>query len=305
MKVTITGASGFLGTRLVEELIKADGPGSIHVLGRRPVAGVRFSEWDSLGEAEPPSEALAGAEAVVHLAGEPVAQRWNAEVKARIVRSREHGTRKLIHALSTMSKRPKVLVSASATGIYGTRKDEVLTETSRAGTGFLADTCQKWEREADMAGALGIRTAQIRIGIVLGRRGGALEQMLPPFKMGVGGKLGSGKQWMSWVHIDDIVNLILFAMRSARVSGAVNGVSPNPVRNVDFTHDLAGVIRLPAVMPVPGFALRALYGEMSEVLLGSQRVIPEAAMEAGFRFAYPDLGPALRDVLTGPGYSKS
>ena len=294
MNITLTGASGFLGKRLIEELLA--GGHSLHILGRRPVAGLAFSQWDSLG-GEPPEASLRSADAVIHLAGEPVAQRWNPEVKRRIQDSRLNGTRRLVHALSTLSKRPGILVSGSATGIYGSRGDEVLTEKSRAGSGFLPDLTVQWEKEADLAEALGMRVVKIRTGIVLGKGGGALGQMLTPFRAGVGGKLGSGEQWMSWIHISDIVGLMLHALQNNQVRGALNGTAPNPVRNSEFTAELGKALHRPAVLPIPAFALKLLFGEMSSVMLESQRVIPEAARIAGYRFRFPDLGPALADVV--------
>ena len=259
-------------------------------------AGVRFFEW-SAGESEPPVESLKGADAVVHLAGEPVAQRWTPEAKKRIRGSRVDGTRHLVNALSTESRRPQVLISSSAVGIYGSRGDEVLTERSRAGSEFLAQLALEWEQAAGLAEALGIRVVCLRIGVILADDGGALAKMLPPFRFGVGGRLGSGRQWMSWIHVDDVVRLILFALERADVSGAMNAVAPNPVTNAEFTKALAGALHRPAIFPVPKLALRMLFGEMAGMLLGSQRVIPEAAKAAGFTFHYMQLGPALRRLL--------
>ena len=294
MNVTITGASGFLGTRLLQKL-KAAGH-SVHVLGRKPVEGFAFSRWDA-GSSEPPADSLATADAIIHLAGEPVAQRWTPEVKRRIRTSRVDGTRNLVHALSTLSRRPAVLVSASAIGIYGSRGDEVLTERSPAADGFLADVTKDWEFESGLAASLGIRVAQVRIGVVLGCGGGALAKMLPPFRAGIGGRIGSGKQWMSWIHLEDIVDLLFFAMEHPSARGPLNGTSPNPVTNAEFTKELAAVLHRPAVIPVPGFALKLLFGEMAGVILASERVVPRATEAAGFKFQNPDLGEALRDLL--------
>ncbi|MGI8742236.1 MAG: TIGR01777 family oxidoreductase [Bryobacteraceae bacterium] len=294
MTVAITGASGFLGSRLVQKL-KTDGH-ELHVLGRKPVAGAKFWTWDA-ADSEPPAESLADADAVIHLAGEPVAQRWTTEVKNRLRTSRVDGTRHLVQALSTLSQRPRVLVSASAIGIYGPRGDEILTESSTPGDGFLADLSRDWERESNLAESLGIRVAQIRIGMVLGTDGGALAKMLPAFRAGVGGRLGSGRQWISWIHVEDVVALILYAMENPAMHGPLNGTAPEPVRNTEFTKQLAGVLHRPAVIPMPEFALRLLFGEMAGVILASQRVVPQATEASGFRFQFPMLRDALINLL--------
>lgn len=272
---------------------------TLHVLSRHAgtnmPGGVRLSAWDP-PKGEPPADSLRDADAVIHLAGEPVAQRWNAEVKQRIRDSRVAGTRNLVQALAKLPQRPGVLISASAVGYYGNRGDETLTESSSAGSGYLAEVCQAWEKEAHAAEALGMRVVSVRTGIVLDSRGGALQKMLPPFRMGVGGKVGSGKQWMPWIHVQDVVDLYRFALEQT-VKGPINGVAPYPVVNADFTKTLAASLKRPAIFPVPGFALRLLFGEMADVLLASQRVLPKAAEAAGFRFQFPQLGPALTDVL--------
>jgi uncharacterized protein (TIGR01777 family) len=189
-----------------------------------------------------------------------------------------------------------VLVSASAIGFYGSRGDEVLTESASAGAGFLADVCKEWEKEVDMAEALGMRVAKIRIGIVLDKNGGALAKMLPPFRAFAGGKMASGKQWMSWIHLQDLVNLFVYALEKPGPK-VLNGTAPNPVTNSEFTKQLAGALHRPAIFPVPGAALKLIFGEMAQVLLASQRVSPQAALNAGFRFQYPELGPALANLL--------
>lgn len=294
MKIVLTGASGFLGTRL-RQLLRKDGY-EMHVLGRRaPEGNVKFWPWDALG-APPAVEPFEGAEAVIHLAGEPVAQRWTPEVKRRIRASRVEGTRALLSSLQKAVNRPKALIGASAVGYYGSRGDEVLMEASAPGSGFLPDVCVEWENACREAEALGLRVALLRIGVVLGPDGGALEKMLPPFRMGVGGKIGNGQQWMSWIHVEDMVGLLRLALRSD-VRGVLNAVSPNPVRNAEFTQVLASVLKRPAVLPVPPMALRVLYGEMAEVLTSSQRVQPAAALKARYAFHYPDLRSALRQVL--------
>jgi uncharacterized protein (TIGR01777 family) len=284
MNVTVTGATGFIGRNLVQSL--AADHHSVRALSR--------AAWNIFA-GEPPAESLTGADAVVHLAGAPVAQRWTARAREEIRASRVTGTHHLVTALSTLPQRPEVLVCASAIGIYGDRGDEVLTEASPVATGFLADVCREWEREADLAQSLGVRVVKLRIGIALGKKGGALEKMLPPFRAFVGGKLGPGSQWMSWIHIADIVGLIRHAL-SHPVSGVVNATAPNPVRNYDFTRELASALHRPAIFPVPALALRLMLGRMADVLLASQRVLPKAAESAGYRFTFPELSPALRDL---------
>jgi hypothetical protein len=298
VKVIVTGASGFLGSRLVERLLHEGH--HVHVLGRARKRGlpaeVGFSVWDAM-TGPPAVESIEGADAVIHLAGEPVAQRWSETVKRRIMDSRRLGTKHLVQGLSHAGRKPKVLVSASASGYYGDRGDETLTESSEPGSGFLPDVCIQWEKQALAASRLSIRVAMVRSGIVLGKGGGALARMLPPFRMGVGGKLGSGQQWMSWVHVDDLISLFVFAMERDGVIGAMNGVSPGAVRNSEFTRELAAAVHRPAVFPAPQFALKLMFGEMAEIILDSQRILPKAAEEAGFRFAYPELRGALRELF--------
>ena len=299
MNITVTGASGFIGNHLIHELL--DAGHSIHALGRKRNASlpqaVRFSEWRS-AESEPPSEALATADAIVYLAGESVAQRWTPDVKQRIRGSRVDGTQNLVNALAKQSRRPQVLVCASAIGYYGSRGDEVLTETSAPGSDFLAQVVIDWEQAARQAEALGIRVVPLRFGVVLGKDGGALTKMLPPFRLGLGGRLASGQQWMSWIHVDDVIALIRFSLDNSAARGPMNATSPHPVRNAEFTNELATALHRPAIFPVPKFALNTLFGEMAEVILGSQRVLPEAAQSAGFQFQYPELRPALVRLLS-------
>ncbi len=298
MNITVTGATGFIGAQLVEKLLGAGH--TVHALARKRPSTlptpVQFSEWDST-QGEPPPESLATADAVVHLAGEPVAQRWTAEAKQRIRASRVDGTRHLVTALSTQSRRPQVLVSASAIGIYGSRGDEILTEHSDAGDDFLARVVAGWEKSAELAESLGIRVVRLRFGLVLGN-GGALAKMLPPFRLGAGGRIGSGKQWMSWIHIDDLTNMILFALKNAVARGPMNATAQNPVTNAEFTKALAATLHRPAIFPVPKFALSLMLGEMSTVVLASQRVLPLAAQSAGFQFEYPQLKAALARLLS-------
>jgi uncharacterized protein len=270
MKIAVTGASGFIGTRLMEKL-----GGEGHAVSLR----------GSL-------EGLAGADAVVHLAGEPVAQRWTKAVREKIRASRVDGTRRLVDALRRSP--PAVLVSASAVGYYGARGDEVLTESSPPGNDFLAGVCQEWEREARKAEEFGVRVVCLRNGLVLGK-GGGLDKMMLPFKLGVGGKIGDGKQWMAWIHLDDAVGLIELAISSSQLRGAVNGTAPHPVTNEEFTRELGAALHRPALLPVPKIALSLLYGDMAQIIYAGQRVMPEAALAAGYEFRFPDIGDAIRD----------
>lgn len=240
---------------------------------------------------------FAGCDAVIHLAGEPVSQRWTARVRERIKTSRVEGTRAVVDALR--ANPPKVLISASAIGYYGSRGGEILTESSTSSGDFLGDVSVEWEREAYAARQFGVRVITPRISVVLGRDGGALARMLPPFRLGVGGRIGTGAQWMSWIHIDDLANLIAFALEN-KVSGPMNASSPNPVTNVQFTRELARALHRPAIFPIPILALKMLFGEMAEVIVASARVLPEAALRAGFQFRFPELGAALDDLLGTP-----
>lgn len=297
MKITISGASGLIGRRLMKSLA-ADGH-SLNVLSRHAgtnmPGGVRLSVWDP-PKGEPPADGLRDSDAVIHLAGEPVGQRWSAEAKQRIRDSRVDGTRNLVQALSKLPHRPEILICGSAVGYYGSRGDETLLESSTPGEGYLAEVCKAWENEAMAAEPLGIRVVRLRTGVVLDSRGGALKRMLPPFRLGAGGKLGNGRQWMPWIHIQDLVGLIQFAL-DRPLRGPLNGVAPYPVVNADFTKALAASVKRPAIFPVPAFALRLLFGEMSEILLASQRVLPKEAQAAGFPFRFAQLAPALADLL--------
>jgi uncharacterized protein len=295
--ITMTGASGFIGRRLLKNFTSAGH--EVRVLSRHAgtnlPGGVKLFAWDPL-KGPPPEESLRDTDAVVHLAGEPVSQRWNDEVKRRIRDSRVIGTRNLVAGMGRMARRPETLVCASAVGYYGSRGDEVLPETAGPSDAWLSKVCVEWEQEAAAAGSLGTRVVSIRTGLALDPRGGAMQRMLTPFRMGVGGKLGSGEQWMPWIHLADIAALFQFAIEQP-VSGALNGAAPYPVTNAEFTRELAKAVRRPAVFPVPLFALKLLFGEMADILLGSQRAVPMAAEAAGFRFQYPQLGPALANLL--------
>lgn len=300
MKITLTGATGFVGRRLVNVLLSQRH--ELTILTRNPLAGAspRYILWRSERE-NPPAEAFAGADAVIHLAGEPVAQRWSSAVKEEIRASRVDATKRLVDTLVQLPRRPVTMISASAIGYYGSRAEEELTESSSPGSGFLEDVCVGWEEAAKRALEIGVRVVPVRIGIVLGRNGGALAKMMPFFRAGVGGKLGSGKQWMSWIHIDDLVSMMVFALHHTEVHSPLNGVAPNPVSNAQFTRVLAESLGRPAILPVPGFALKLMYGEMAGVMLASQRVLPAAALDYGFTFKYPSLESAIESIVHPDG----
>ncbi|MDE0264020.1 MAG: TIGR01777 family oxidoreductase [Bryobacterales bacterium] len=292
----VTGATGFVGRRLCKLLT------SPRILTRAPehvppeFAQSACFRWDPAREL-PPAEAFDGCQAVFHLAGEPVAEgRWTKAKKANIRDSRVEGTKHLVEALRQLEHRPEVLVSASAVGIYGSRGDEVLAESATAAEGFLADVCRAWEAEALAAEDLGMRVVTIRIGLVLGAQGGALARMLPLFKLCAGGRLGHGRQWMPWIHVDDLAALFLYCAQSETLSGAVNGSAPDPVTNRHFTKALASAVGRPALFPAPAFALRVGLGEFSEVLLASQRAVPDKALSAGFEFEHPTIETALEGL---------
>jgi uncharacterized protein len=301
MKILVTGSTGLVGNALVSALVK-DG----HTVCRlmRPESLVAGGTKDGFNVAWNPATgelggAAVGADAVVNLAGASIAGgRWSAERKALLRSSRMETTRALVGALAKMNARPRVIVSASAIGIYGDRGEELLTEESKAGADFLAVLAQEWEAQALKAEALGIRVVLARFGIILAREGGALAKMVTPFKLGVGGKLGSGKQWMSWVTLEDVVGILRVAIEKADVRGAVNVVAPKPVQNAEFTKALAKVLHRPALFPAPAFALRLALGEIADaLLLSSQRVVPSRLERTGYRFQHADLAPALAAVL--------
>jgi len=301
MKVLVTGSTGLVGTALVKELGR-DG----HTVCRliRPLSTVVGGAREGFDVAWNPSTgelggAGVGADAVVNLAGASIAGgRWTKARKELLRKSRIDTTRALVGALAKMSARPRVLVSASAIGIYGDRGDELLTEDSKPGSDFLAGLAQDWEGEALKAEVLGIRVVLARFGIILAQHGGALAKMLLPFKLGVGGSLGSGKQWMSWIMLEDAVAIIRFAMENGTVRGAMNVVAPQAVQNAEFTKVLAKTLHRPGLFPAPAFALRLAVGEMADaLLLPSQRVSTEKLLELGYRFRFPELPSALRAVL--------
>jgi len=301
MRVTVTGATGRIGAGLVAAL-QARGD-EVTVLSRSPdraraALGTEAVAWRT--EDEPaPAEALAGRDGVIHLAGEDVAQRWSDDAKRRIRTSRELGTRNLVAGLRAADPRPGVLVSASAVGWYGPRGDEPVDEDTPAAGDFLAEVCAVWEREAVAAEALGVRVVRVRTGVVLDKEGGALAKMLPFFRLGVGGPVAGGGQWMPWIHRDDLVALYLRALDDAAWTGAVNGTAPEPVTNKDFSRALGRALHRPAFAPVPGFAVRVLYGEMADIVVNGQRAVPKRTQALGFSFRHPQLDEALRDALAG------
>jgi uncharacterized protein len=296
MRALVTGATGFVGRRLLRRLdapvvLSRDAASAERALAEYHVT---VFPWDP-GAGPPPAQALDGVDAVFHLAGESVAAgRWTAAKKARLRDSRLVGTRNLVAALAAGERRPRVLISASAVGYYGDRGDEILEETAAPGSDFLSEVCVAWEQASQRAADLGIRVVNPRIGIVLGSTGGALAKMLTAFKLGLGSPLGTGRQWMPWIHIDDLVELLLYAAACAAVVGPCNAVAPEPVRNRDFTRTLGRVLRRPTVLPsVPAFILRLALGEFARVLLGSQRAIPAAMQRHGYQFQFPELEAAL------------
>lgn len=297
MKILITGASGLVGGELIPAL-EAKG-NEIFWLSRSVPKRSNDIQWDAYeGFEEAEFKKLNGIDAVVHLAGENVGENWSDEKKKRIRKSRIEGTRTLVDALKKSENPPKVFVSASAIGFYGNRDDEVLTENSEVGEGFFPELCAAWEAESKKAAEFGARVAMPRIGIVLSKDGGALEKMVTPFKFGVGGTVGSGDQWMSWIAIDDLVRMIVFALENEEVVGPFNATAPNPAQNSDFTNTLGKVLNRPTILPVPAFGVKLLFGEMGErLLLEGCRVLPKKIQDLGFEFEFPDLEDAIRHSL--------
>jgi uncharacterized protein (TIGR01777 family) len=303
MKILITGSTGLVGTALRQELKRAGHTVCRLVRPDTDVAALRGSDgfdvkWDpTTGEL---GGAAVGADAVVNLGGASIAGgRWTAKRKRLLRSSRVDAARALVGALSKMATRPRVLVSASAIGYYGDRGDEILSEDSAAGTGFLSEIAKEWEAEASKAEALGIRVVLARLGVVLAKEGGALPTMTRPFRLGVGGKIGSGRQWMSWITLPDVVAILKLCLENGAARGPVNVVSPQPVRNADFTTTLAKALHRPALFPAPPFALRLALGEMADaLLLSSHRVIPAQLQRLGYRFLDPDLKGALGSLIT-------
>lgn len=296
-RIVIAGGSGFLGTSLIDAL-----DGDVVVLTRQPVAArgrVRFVQWTPDGAAGTWASAIDGAASVVNLAGESIAaKRWSARQKARILDSRLLATRSLVLAIGQAKSPPPVFVSGSAVGFYGPLGDEIVTEDHAPGGDFLASVCVKWEAEATRAAGSRTRVVLVRTGLVLDRRGGALPKMLPPFWLGAGGPVGSGRQYWPWIHVRDWTSLVGFAIREPSVSGPLNASAPNPVTNRDFARALGAALRRPAVLPAPGFALKLLLGEMAEaLLLSGQRAVPAKVERLGFRFTLEHLDRALGAIF--------
>ena len=298
MKVTVSGATGRVGRRLVAAL-KERGD-DVTALSRDPdraheQLGVQAFAWDLKHEAVP-QPALAGRDAVVHLAGEDVGQRWSKDVKAEILDSREKGTRNMVHSIFETKPRPRAFICASASGYYGARGSEPVDELEPPGSDWLAEVVARWERQAETA-KVGIRMVIVRTGIVLDAEGGALAKMLPFFKAGVGGPIGGGKQFMPWIHLDDLVGIYLAAIDHEGFNGAINASAPEPVTNKQFAKALGNALHRPAVAPVPGFTIKLMYGEMSQIVLDGVRMVPGRAPELGYEFRHPDLDEALSSTL--------
>lgn len=300
MNVTLTGATGLIGTGIVRAL-QARGD-AVTVLSRDPdkaraaLGDVDAHAWRPREEPAP-AAALSGRDAVVHLAGESVAQRWTDDARRAIHDSRERGTRNLVAGLAAAEQRPGVLVSASGVNYYGPRGDEPLTEDAPPGDDFLARVCIAWEREAAAARELGLRVATLRTAVVLDQNGGALSKMLPFFRLGIGGPVAGGRQYLPWIHAEDVVGLYLAALDGADWVGAANACAPEPATNRDFSRALGRALHRPALAPIPGFAVRLLYGDMAEIVTTGQRTVPMRALEHGYAFRHTDLDEALRDAL--------
>lgn len=293
--VALSGSTGLVGQALTSLLIS--GGMTVLPLVRKKSANASAILMD-VGSQKIEAEKLEGVDAVVHLAGENIGERWSTAKKKSIRESRVFGTRLLCETLARLSRKPSVLVCASATGFYGERGDEVLTEDSAAGEGFLADVCKEWEAETHAAEAAGIRVVRVRLGIVLAPGGGALAKMLLPFKLGVGGVLGSGKQYWSWIELEDVIGAIRHALVTPSILGAVNLTAPTPATNREFTKALGKVLGRPTILPAPSFALKMMMGEMAqELLLTSTRAVPNVLQKTGYVFRYPELDGALRHAV--------
>jgi hypothetical protein len=290
----MSGASGLIGSALAAFLESNEC--NVTRLLRRSPAAPNEVRWDPM--ASIPPQQISGFDTVIHLTGENVAGLWTTAKKQRIRESRVVSTQNLSQALVRAEKRPAVFVCASAIGYYGSRGDEVLTEESPSGSGFLAEVCHEWETATVAAREAGIRVVNLRIGIVLSRHGSALKQMLLPFRLGMGGRIGSGRQWWSWIHIDDVVYAVWHIVRGDAIAGPVNMTAPNPVTNAEFTRTLAGVLHRPALLPIPAFATRLAFGEFADDgLLASARIVPNKLLALGFEFRFPELVAALQDVI--------
>ena len=295
MNILVSGGRGFIGSHLIPALQSAGHTVSLLSRTGDTAAGVKAFSWDPMSGL-PPVESLEGVDAVINLAGEPVAHRWSDELKKKIRDSRVIGTRNLVQGMARAAIMPKVLVNSSAAGYYGDRGEEQLTETSPVGKSFLSGVCQEWEAAADEAVKSGMRVVKVRTGLVLGANGGALARLVTAFKTKMGGKLGSGAQWMPWIHMADLTGIYRYAAEH-EVSGVWNGAAPNAVRNEMFTETLAAALGEPAKMSIPEFALKMMFGEMSEVMLASQHVVPEATLAAGYQFQFSDVADAVRNAL--------
>ena len=296
MNLLVSGATGLVGSALIPALESA-GHSVRRLVRQRPEGGSPDVHWDPTGSFDP-AGGIEGFDAVIHLAGESVVGRWSRNKKARILNSRKQGTMTLASAAARSKRPPKVVISASAVGYYGNRGDEVLTEESTPGADFLADVARQWEAALAPATEAGIRTVSLRIGFILSPRGGGLARMLPPFRMGLGGKLGSGRQWMSWISIHDVVGAIQHALATETLWGPANTVAPHPVTNAEFTRTLGRVLGRPTLFPMPAFAARLAFGEMADaLLLASQRVQPVKLQASGFQFRHAELEGALRELL--------
>ncbi|HWM54065.1 MAG TPA: TIGR01777 family oxidoreductase [Solirubrobacterales bacterium] len=301
MKVLVTGASGFIGAAVCDALlVRGD---TVVGLTRDPSRArgsnpsVTWHRWEPTLE-RPPAEAFDGVDGVIHLLGEKINQRWTDEAKERIMESRRTGTHNLVGTIAGLQRKPKVLVSQAAIGFYGDRGEAIVDESAEPGKGFDVEVVREWEKAAQEVEGTGVRLVVVRTGHVLDPRGGFLEQLLKPFKLGVGGPLAGGKQYVSWIHIDDEVGILLWSLDNEKVSGVVNSTAPNPVTNRVFSKALGRAIDRPAVVPVPGVTLDLMYGrEFGKVLRGGQRVLPRRALDLGYEFRHPELDEALEDLL--------
>ncbi len=301
MKILITGGTGFIGRALIKHLLSKNNNLEIHLLSRNIKKSnhsfpVKMFEWNPDKETLDKT-ALDGVKVVLHLAGEPIIGRWTSKKKKRIISSRVNSARVLLKYIKKMDKAPEKLIGVSAIGIYGDQKDKVLSEETSVGEGFLAEVCQKLETSLFSHNIKKMKTNCLRIGIVLGKNEGILKSMLPLFKMGIGGKVGDGRQFMSWIHIKDLLNQITFLIEHDCPYLIYNGVSPNPVTNAFFTKNLAKTLKRPAFIPFPSFISKLVLGEMSQVILSSQRVLPSCFLKEGFKYKYPDLEKALSNIL--------
>jgi uncharacterized protein len=300
MKVAVVGGTGFVGTRLIERL-QEEGHQVLLLVRNRSKAQAQFPKVEvveySPKQSGPWQQSISGCDGVINLAGEPLATRWNDSIKKEVLESRTLGTQKLVEAIAQANPKPSVLINASAVGYYGTSETATFQETSSPGDDFLAHVCKEWEAEAAKVKASGTRLAIIRIGIVLGPEGGVLARMMLPFQVFAGGPLGSGEQWVSWIHRDDLVNLILKALIDPSVSGVLNGTSPNPVRMSELCQVLGQIVKRPSWLPVPGFALELLLGEAAKLVLEGQQVLPQQTQATGFQFQYPTLQTALKQIV--------